>query len=853
LPQNQWVQYRVGLGALDTSQSPRLESITVGYIAPSSFNFSLSINPQNAEVMLGGAIATPPTITASETFGTVPNPVTFSVDPALLPPGIAYPPIFSNSPCTPSAGSCATQVDFGIMNAAAGVYVIPIKASVNDPQGGTVTKEVTFQIKVTEPFDFSLSSPTPPSLTIMQGASDTLTFNITKIAGEQWGVVEYLPLAFTGAPIPGVSVSYNPVQSTGNGTVIATITTTFTGGAGSTPTGTYNNQLIITARTASAPIQTHPFTFSLTVTPGFNFNFSINNSSGGAYPGNQASSPPTLTTSYAGGPAGVVTYSVSQFSGITITPGPIPPCPLASGSPSCIQPLTISADAGAGEGPYYIQITATANSVVITRAYTLTVYGPFDFTLAFADAAPCAGGGATCSVTIAQDQQPPLALLVNTNFSAPEAMDVTFTSPVSVNPPNPNVSIFPPSPCQGAAGAQTFCNGLLSISAGGGAEGLFVVTLTGREATTGVTHNVTMNLTVTVPPVDYNMRGWAWSDTIGWISFNSQNCDTDFDQIMDNDDFLDTGSHDPAPPQCPPLGTIMPNYGAHLNLSTYELSGYAWNENVGWITFEKTIAGTPPGTPYNGPESYMAKLDTVTGDFKGWARAVSCPDSACDTDSEWGWIKLSGIAMNNETYEVGNSVNELIGWAWGGSVLGWISMHAQNCDEDGFLAAACGGSGGIPFSAHNAGTHPGEYKVWVKGTLPNAAPKAENLESNFLNRCANPFEPKFTFRYTDAEGDPLVQYTITIYDSMDTIVDTVSVSYCDTNNNQFTDTGSSCGGRDDATTLIPSGAITTASQQPDPERAPAYVTVEPIYGGSALQYGTTYYFTVEVRDPAHVY
>ena len=55
---------------------------------------------------------------------------------------------------------------------------------------------------------------------------------------------------------------------------------------------------------------------------------------------------------------------------------------------------------------------------------------------------------------------------------------------------------------------------------------------------------------------EHNLSGWAWSENIGWISFNST-----------------TGG-----------GGV--NYGVTV-ASNGRLSGYAWSENIGWITFNQ--------------------------------------------------------------------------------------------------------------------------------------------------------------------------------------------------------------------------------------------------------------------------
>jgi len=63
-----------------------------------------------------------------------------------------------------------------------------------------------------------------------------------------------------------------------------------------------------------------------------------------------------------------------------------------------------------------------------------------------------------------------------------------------------------------------------------------------------------------------NVSGWAWSENIGWISFNNT-----------------TGG-----------GGV--NYGVNIG-SDGIFSGYAWSENIGWISFNQSeLSGCPSGT-----------------------------------------------------------------------------------------------------------------------------------------------------------------------------------------------------------------------------------------------------------------
>jgi len=167
-------------------------------------------------------------------------------------------------------------------------------------------------------------------------------------------------------------------------------------------------------------------------------------------------------------------------------------------------------------------------------------------------------------------------------------------------------------------------------------------------------------------PAISNVSLWAWSENIGWISFNC----------------TDTNS-------C----AISP-YGVNIDETTGDFSGYAWSENIGWIKFGeplKIITENYPTCPSttcpDGSPSYSARLDSATGKVTGWARACAgtvngdC-NSATRTDGWDGWILLGPIVKNNTDYGV--KIDSCISpapfrnWAWGSEVVGWISFNALN-------------------------------------------------------------------------------------------------------------------------------------------------------------------------------
>lgn len=127
------------------------------------------------------------------------------------------------------------------------------------------------------------------------------------------------------------------------------------------------------------------------------------------------------------------------------------------------------------------------------------------------------------------------------------------------------------------------------------------------------------------------ITGYAWSDNVGWISFNCSNTGT--------------------------CGTS--NYGLSI-AADGTISGYGWSENIGWVSANAAdVAGCPvsPCTP---------SISITTGALSGWFRALSNGDG-------WdGWIRLSGPGYG----PVLDTSGKFSGYAWGSDVVGWVSFAA---------------------------------------------------------------------------------------------------------------------------------------------------------------------------------
>jgi PKD repeat protein len=282
-----------------------------------------------------------------------------------------------------------------------------------------------------------------------------------------------------------------------------------------------------------------------------------------------------------------------------------------------------------------------------------------------------------------------------------------------------------------------------------------------------------------------NVSGFAWSENIGWISFNNT------------------------------TGGGATNYGVNIDPSNGIFSGYAWSRGtdadvggVGWISFadfdgdgdvdanDKNISGSPCAP------NCEAKLDLGTNEVSGWARALSATNTA--VSGGWdGWIKLRST---NYGVSWDSSAQELKGWAWGGddststAVVGWISFNHKNCDTDGDGTMEAGeGTTGCP----PVGTSIPTYKVLAQ---VNNLPSAINLPVTVGEYCfANSPPIILSWNFSDP-GDTQSAYQVQT---------ATNLSFTPTT----TDSGKVTG---------PSGASTN---------------ITPI-----LSYGTTYYWRVKVWD-----
>jgi len=212
------------------------------------------------------------------------------------------------------------------------------------------------------------------------------------------------------------------------------------------------------------------------------------------------------------------------------------------------------------------------------------------------------------------------------------------------------------------------------------------------------------------------VSGWAWSNNIGWISFNSRNCDPNGNGTFE-------GTAEGAPAHCPSTGTSIA-YAVSV-AADGNLIGHAWSQNIGWIDFD-------PVGPYPATPNHSARVDNpglATSTVSGWARVLAHGDG-------WdGWINMRGP---NYGVTVDFTINEFSGWAWSNMVTGWISF---NCNNPELPTPRC--------------TNP--YRATIFNVVPEVRPPFENI----ANHCLAPQRHTFSWTFHDP-GDTQIAYQVQV-------------------------------------------------------------------------------------------
>ncbi len=185
--------------------------------------------------------------------------------------------------------------------------------------------------------------------------------------------------------------------------------------------------------------------------------------------------------------------------------------------------------------------------------------------------------------------------------------------------------------------------------------------------------------TGTVKDVAVDPRNYVASGP-GWISLNSSDCDAD------NNGFVDVS--------CGGNNTSTPSidYGVNIPLADGVLSGYAWSDRFGWISFNAAdVTGCPSG---------ICNARRVGSALKGWARILSLNGTgdwkgfvAIDQASSGGSVSYSGVNLPSVMIQADDTLS---GYIYSDEV-GWIDVSRASIRTVPTLQL-CRDGGSTPFA-----------------------------------------------------------------------------------------------------------------------------------------------------------
>ena len=129
---------------------------------------------------------------------------------------------------------------------------------------------------------------------------------------------------------------------------------------------------------------------------------------------------------------------------------------------------------------------------------------------------------------------------------------------------------------------------------------------------------------------------YAWNDVIGWIDFYSTNNVNATSTQLSGYASSSVGyiALDCA---TSPNGDICATSNFKVaNDGSGNLSGWAWNDAIGWISFNCSNPETAGCNPGTGGSNYQVTISPSTGDFSGWA-----------WNDIVGWISFNCNDINN--------------------------------------------------------------------------------------------------------------------------------------------------------------------------------------------------------------
>jgi len=191
----------------------------------------------------------------------------------------------------------------------------------------------------------------------------------------------------------------------------------------------------------------------------------------------------------------------------------------------------------------------------------------------------------------------------------------------------------------------------------------------------------------------------------------------------------------------PDPSILSPEYGVEIDSSTGIFSGYAWSENIGWISFYKDHLTGCPSAPCE------AKIDLTTGEVSGWANPLFskryeyfnslAPENNALYEKHWNAQTFTvGTVGENESFNVTSVKIKANRFGSPGAIVASIRSMANLAGGPDLCSGSVNGNlFGLNSEWHEIPINPGNC-VLSPGTqyaLVIRAPDGSEVPSNLIN------------------------------------------------------------------------------------------------------------------------
>ena len=117
-------------------------------------------------------------------------------------------------------------------------------------------------------------------------------------------------------------------------------------------------------------------------------------------------------------------------------------------------------------------------------------------------------------------------------------------------------------------------------------------------------------------------------------------------------------------------------YGVDIDESTGVMSGYAWSENIGWVSFNAADAAGCGGCSGGDCQAKVSLTSNTSGqhEISGWAKVLA---------NGGGWDGCVSLRGSNYGVSIDPATGDFHGWAWSDMVLGWLSFNSVDSGAAG--------------------------------------------------------------------------------------------------------------------------------------------------------------------------